>query len=75
MARVDKRAAELGRHCSRHVWALTDPDLQQRTGLNPHGFGFEDLIGGFNTGQGTADNATVRRVARPRLLRHREKNR
>ncbi len=73
LARVDQRAAELGRDRSGYIRALIDRDLEQPA-RRRHKFASEDLIGAFNTGQGTADNATVRRLARERWLQRREKH-
>ncbi len=74
LARVDQRAAELGRDRSGYVRALIDKDLEQPIG-HGHSFASEDLIGAFNTGQGTADNAMVRRLVRQRWLQRREAHR
>ena len=74
LARVDQRAAELGRDRSGYVRALIDRD-QEQPAPRWHKFASEDLIGAFNTSQGTADNATVRRLARERWLQRREKHR
>ena len=75
LARVDRRAAELGRDRSGYIRTLIDQDLAQPRERNRHKFASEDLIGAFNLGQGTADNATVRRLVHARLQRRREKNR
>ena len=75
LARVDRRAAELGRDRSGYVRALIDQDLAHPGGRRRHPFASEDLIGAFDLGRGPADNATVRRLARQRLLRLREKHR
>jgi hypothetical protein len=75
LARVDRRAAELGRDRSGYVRALIDEDLHLPEGKRARRFASEDLIGAFHTGQGTADNALVRRLARQRLRERREKNR
>lgn len=75
LARVDRRAAELGRDRSGYVRALIDQDLEQPAGARPHRFASEDLIGAFDMGQGTADNPTVRRLVRRRLLQRRAKHR
>jgi len=75
LAQVDRRAAELGRDRSGYVRALIEKDLEQPHRSQRHKFASEDLIGAFSFAQGTADNATVRRLARERLARRREKNR
>jgi hypothetical protein len=75
LARVDRRAAQLGRDRSGYVRALIDQDLEQPADRHRHKFASEDLIGVFDTGQGPADNATVRRLARQRWLQRREKHR
>ena len=75
LAKVDRRAAQLGRDRSGYVRALIDQDLQQPSGSNRHKFASEDLIGAFNLRQGTANNATVRGLIRHQLLKRREKNR
>ncbi len=75
LARVDRRAAEIGRDRSGYLRALIDQDLERPTESDRHKFASEDLIGAFDTGQGTATNALVRRLARRRLLRGRAKNR
>ena len=75
LARVDRRAAELGRDRSGYIRALIDEALEQPARTGRHKFASEDLIGAFSLGYGTADNATVRRLARERLPRRREKNR
>ena len=75
LARVDRRAAELGRDRSGYIRALIDQDLEQPGRPGRHKFASEDLIGAFSLGHRTADNATVRRLARERLARRREKNR
>jgi hypothetical protein len=75
LAKVDQRAAELGRDRSGYVRALIDQDLDRPAGRLRHRFASEDLIGAFDTGQGTADNATVRRLVRQRLLQRREEHR
>ena len=75
LARVDRRAAELGRDRSGYIRALIEEDLEQPGRPGRHKFASEDLIGAFSLGHGTADNATVRRLARERLARRREKNR
>ena len=67
LARVDRRAAELGRDRSGYLLALIDRDLEQHAEQVRHKFASEDLIGAFNTGQGGADNATVRRLVRLRI--------
>jgi predicted DNA-binding protein len=74
LARVDRRAAELGRDRSAYVRALIDQDLERPADNRRHKFASEDLIGAFDTGQGTADNATVRRLVRQRLRQRREKH-
>jgi hypothetical protein len=75
LARVDRRAAEIGRDRSAYVRSLIDQDLDHTAGVSRHKFASEDLIGAFNLGQGTVDNSTVRHLARERLRRGREKNR
>ena len=75
LARVDRRAAELGRDRSGYVRALIDLDLEQPAKQPGHKFASEDLIGALNTGQGGADNATVRRLVRLRMQERREKHR
>jgi hypothetical protein len=75
LARVDQRAAELGRDRSGYIRSLIDQDLERPAGRRRHKFASEDLIGAFNTGHGTADNATVRRLARQRWLQRREEHR
>jgi hypothetical protein len=75
LARVDRRAAELGRDRSGYVRALIDRDLDQPAKQAGHKFASEDLIGAFNTGQGGADNATVRRLVRLRLRERGEEHR
>ena len=67
VARLDRRAAELGRDRSGYLRALIDQDLEQPAEQVRHRFASEDLIGAFSTGQGGADNATVRRVVRLRM--------
>ena len=74
LTQVDRRAAELGRDRSGYVRALIDHDLS-RPPARRHKFASEDLIGAYNTGLGSATNATIRRRARERLVRAREKNR
>ena len=73
LARMDRRAAELGRDRSGYLRALIDRDLEQPAEQVRHKFASEDLIGAFNTGQGGADNATVRRLVRLRMRERREK--
>jgi hypothetical protein len=75
LAKVDRRAAELGRDRSGYLRALIDRDLEQPASETGHKFVSEDLIGSYNIGHLTADNATVRRLARDRWLQRREKHR
>src|SRR5439155_609746 len=62
LAKVDRRAAELGRDRSGYVRSLIEQDLEQPAQGQRHKFASRDLIGAFSTGQGTAHNATVRRL-------------
>ena len=73
LARMDRRAAELGRDRSGYLRALIDRDLEQPAEQVHHKFTSEDLIGAFDTGQDGADNATVRRLVRLRMRERGEK--
>ncbi len=75
LAKLDRRAAELGRDRSGYLRALIDRDLEQPPQEGRHRFASEDLIGAFDTGQGGADNATVRRLIRLRMRKRREEPR
>jgi hypothetical protein len=66
LARMDRRAAELGCDRSGYLRALIDRDLEQPAEQVRHKLASEDLIGAFNKGQGGADNATVRLRMRKR---------
>jgi predicted DNA-binding protein len=74
LARIDRRAAQLGQDRSSYVRSLIEQDLKE-TGSSKHVFASRDLLGVFRTGVSSSDNATVRRVIRQRLLQRHEKNR
>jgi hypothetical protein len=69
LARVDRRAAQLGQDRSTYVRGLIEDDLKRGTGRpSAHVFASEDLVGCISTGIRSGDNCTVRRLIRRRLL-------
>ena len=76
LAKLDRRAAELGQGRSDYVRYVIDQDLQASRQPGKHVFASADLVGCIATGIEAGDNETVRRIARKRLLaREHEKNR
>ena len=75
LARLDRRAAELGRDRSVHVRALIEEDIKAAPKPHKHVFASEHLVGCISTGIKVGDNATVRKVVRQRLLARYAKNR
>ena len=74
LAKVDRRAAELGRDRSGYILALIEQDLGRPPTQRRHKFASEDLVGEFDTNQGTADRTTLRRLARLRLRTRNARN-
>jgi hypothetical protein len=74
LARLDRRAAELGQDRSSYVRSLIEQDLKEPASKK-HVFASTDLLGAYQTGIASSDNATVRRIVRQRLLSRHEKNR
>jgi hypothetical protein len=75
LAKVDRRAAELGQDRSGYVRRLIDQDLSNAPKVRKHVFASEDLVGCVSTGIRQGDNSTVRQVIRQRLLVRHAKNR
>jgi predicted DNA-binding protein len=75
VARVARRAAELGQDRSTYIRGLIEQDLSNAPKPSKHVFASEDLAGCISTGLKIADNATVRKLIRQRLLERSEKNR
>lgn len=75
VARIDRRAAELGQHRSSYLRNLIDEDLRRATIPRKHIFASEDLVGCLSTGIKRGDNRTVRKIIQERLRAHRGKNR
>ncbi len=67
LARLDRRAAELGQDRSGYVRGLVDRDLENSSAPRGHVFASEDLVGCVETGIKSGDNATVRKTIRQRL--------
>ncbi len=67
LAKVDRRAAELGQQRSSYLRSLIEADLQRADGPRQHVFASEDLVGCVRTGIKKGDNRTVRKVIRDRL--------
>ena len=74
LARIDRRAAQLGQDRSAYVRGLIEDDLKA-TGTRQHRFVSTDLLGAYRTGMAASDNRTVRRVMRARLMQRHAKNR
>jgi hypothetical protein len=75
LAKLDRRAAELGRDRSGYVRSLIEQDLKSAPRPRKHVFASPDLVGCVATGIKSGDNATVRRVIRGRVLARYAKNR
>jgi hypothetical protein len=75
LAKLDRRAAELGRDRSGYIRSLIEEDLKSRPKTSKYVFASKDLVGCVSTGIETGDNATVRKVARERVLARHAKNR
>jgi len=75
LARVDRRAAELGQNRSGYLRHLIEEDLRQTPHPRTHVFASEDLVGCVNTGVRAGDNRTVRKVIQERLRARYVKNR
>jgi hypothetical protein len=75
LARIAKRAAELGQDRSAYVRKLIDEDLKNPPKASKHVFASEDLVGCVRTGLKRGDNATVRKVMRERLQGRHAKHR
>src|SRR5947207_9276756 len=71
LARIERRAAELGRDRSTYIRALINQDLKHLGEARDPNFAAGDVIQAF-TGQGGVGNAKGRRVTRERS-RRREK--
>ena len=69
LAKVDRRAAELGQDRSGYVRALIEQDLKSTGGPRKHVFASEDLAGCIRTGLPRGDNRTVRRAVQERLMK------
>jgi len=67
LAKVDRRAAELGRDRSGYVRGLIEQDLKSAPEPRRHVFASDDLVGCVSTGIKAGDNATVRKIIRERL--------
>jgi len=74
IAKVDRRAAELGQDRSSYIRGLIDEDLRSANVPRKHVFASEDLVGCVNTGIGTS-SAQFRRVIRERVAARYGKNR
>ena len=75
LAKLDRRAAELGQNRSSYVRRLVEQDLESAPKPRKHVFASEDLAGCVKTGIKSGDNATVRKIIRQRLLTRYAKNR
>jgi hypothetical protein len=67
LAKLNKRAAELGQDRSSYVRGLIEEDLLAAPKTARHTFASEDLVGCVSTGLSSGDNATVRDVIRQKL--------
>ena len=68
IAAIDSRAAKLGQDRTKYILSLVRRDLVEGQAPRKHRFASEDLIGSIRTGLKTGNNATIRRLARQRLL-------
>jgi hypothetical protein len=75
LARLDRRAAELGRNRSGYVRSLIEEDLKTHPKPSKYVFASKDLVGCVSTGIKEGDNATVRKIVRDRVLARYAKNR
>ena len=75
LARVDRRAAQLGQHRSGYMRSLIEEDLMKAAIPHQHVFASEDLVGCVRTGIKTGDNRTIRKIIRERLRARHAKNR
>ena len=75
LAKVDRRAAEIGQDRSGYVRGLIEEDLKRPPKPGGHTFASEDLVGCVSTGISRGDNATLRKVLRKRILARYAKNR
>jgi predicted DNA-binding protein len=75
LAKLDRRAAELGRDRSGYVRSLIEEDLKSQPRAGKYVFASKDLVGSVSTGIKEGNNATVRKVVRARLLARYAKNR
>jgi len=67
MAKMDRRAAELGCDRSGYVRGLIDQDLKAARAPRKHVFASQDLVGCVSTGIIRGDNRTTRKIIRSRL--------
>lgn len=75
LAKVDRRAAELGQDRSGYIRSLIDEDLQTAGQPGKHVFASEDLVGCVNTGIKSSSSARLRKIIRDRLTARYAKNR
>jgi predicted transcriptional regulator len=75
VAKLDRRAAEAGQDRSGYVRDLIEQDVNSSASRRERVFASGDLAGCVDTGIRRADNETVRRVIRERLLARHAKNR
>jgi hypothetical protein len=66
---INARAEQLGQNRSRYIVKLVERDLAEAKAQKPrkHKFVSYDLIGAYNTGIKSGDNATIRKTVRQRL--------
>jgi hypothetical protein len=75
LAKVDRRAAELGQDRSGYVRGLIEEDLRTATKPRKRVFASEDLVGCIATGIRTSNSAHFRKIIRERLTARYDKNR
>jgi hypothetical protein len=75
LAKVDRRAAELGQERSRYIRGLIDEDLRGAAKPRKHVFASEDLVGCVETGIVSSSSAHFRKIIRERLIARHGKNR
>lgn len=75
LAKVDRRAAEMGQDRSGYIRSLIDEDLRTASKPSRHVFASEDLVGCVETGIKSSSNTHLRQVIRTRLAIRHGKNR
>ena len=75
LARIDRRAAELGQDRSHYVRGLIEQDLRSAPKPPRHVFASEDLVGCVSTGIKANDSATLWKIIREHARARHEKNR